>query len=307
MILPFSIDLGTKDSFLFVSGMGRSGTTWISDLINYQSKYRVVFEPFCPDNVSAAQGFKGLRYIRIDNVSPNLLHYANRVLSGRFRSPWTESQKTKGIFSQRLIKDIRTNLMLHWLKHNWSQMPIVLVFRNPFSVATSWLSLPNFKESNDFNILSQQQELLLDYPIIRQALNDIDINDSFEQIIWMWAVNQYIPIKLLAAEQNVYICFYEELLSEPKSYIPKLLHFTNVPYDAARIDAKFYVASRSNFLGRNFPSDKKALLTGWQSTITHSQINRGIAILAMLGLDKIYDKSGYPQVHELNDMRILLN
>jgi hypothetical protein len=31
---------------IFLAGTGRSGTTWLSNIINYKNEYRYMFEPF---------------------------------------------------------------------------------------------------------------------------------------------------------------------------------------------------------------------------------------------------------------------
>ena len=52
--VPFSrllgglyVDLGKGDhrDAVFLAGSGRSGTTWLSEVINYKGGYRYVFEP----------------------------------------------------------------------------------------------------------------------------------------------------------------------------------------------------------------------------------------------------------------------
>ncbi|MBW1855726.1 MAG: sulfotransferase domain-containing protein, partial [Deltaproteobacteria bacterium] len=129
----FFIDIytGKDDSTVFISGMGRSGTTWLSELINYNNSYRDIFEPFHPHKVKETKIFKYNQYLNPKDQNPKLLNQANKILSGRFQSKWTDRNNKKIVATERIIKDIRTNLMLKWLKGIRPDMPIILIVRHP--------------------------------------------------------------------------------------------------------------------------------------------------------------------------------
>ena len=45
----FHIDLNYSPSnTVLIAGSGRSGTTWLSEILNYNNDYRSIFEPFYP-------------------------------------------------------------------------------------------------------------------------------------------------------------------------------------------------------------------------------------------------------------------
>jgi len=298
----FPIDMGSKKSVIFVAGMGRSGTTWVGDLLNYQDHFRVIFEPFCADKVTEAKGFSSTRYIRTQVNSPELVNFARNVLTGQIRSNWTEIKKPGKIYFRRMIKDIRCNLMLLWLNQLCIGMPIVFVVRNPFSVAASWLQLKNFKEASDFDILRNQDRLFIDFPVIANALKMIDINDPFERIIWMWAVNHYVPFSQMD-ELNFYLAVYENLLLESALYAPCLLEFGCVDYSLEKVQSILGKPSRANFLKRDPSLEKEELFNGWRKVFTAKQLKRGQTILSVFGLASLYDADGYPLVASFQDIK----
>src|SRR5215207_6837022 len=102
------VDYGSDHrSTIFLAGTARSGTTWVSELINYRNEYRYIFEPFNDKKVSLAGPFGGRRYLRPEEEDPELLHTASFILSGKIRSNWTERFNRRFISERRLIKDIR--------------------------------------------------------------------------------------------------------------------------------------------------------------------------------------------------------
>ncbi len=95
---------------VFLAGVGRSGTTWISEVINYNNDYRYIFEPFHPHKVPICSHFRYRQYLEPNNTDPRFIAPTNSILSGRIRTRWSESLNHKTLCDRRLIKDIRAIL-----------------------------------------------------------------------------------------------------------------------------------------------------------------------------------------------------
>ena len=162
------IDVGGDDATVFVSGMGRSGTTWVASLINHKFDHRVVFEPFRPAIVPAANVFGPFAYVRPTDADPARREAAERILSGRTPRGSVDRLHRGFIFRRRIIKGVRTNLMLGWLKALRPSMPLVLIIRNPFAVAASWLRLGWGKVADGstavLDVILQHRALREDFP-----------------------------------------------------------------------------------------------------------------------------------------------
>src|SRR5437870_3848637 len=76
---------GPEDTF-FMAGTGRSGTTWIAEVLNHDHAYRYLHEPFRPGRVRATKPFLPRQYLRPDDRDPRYVEPARAILSGRVRS-----------------------------------------------------------------------------------------------------------------------------------------------------------------------------------------------------------------------------
>lgn len=283
-------------SAIFLAGVGRSGTTWVSEIINYNNEYRYVFEPFHPYRVSEVKGFTYHQYIRPQNHDPRLLESAKAVLSGRIRNAWTDAYNKKTFSNKRLIKDIRANLLLKWLHTNFPEMPIILLFRHPCAVANSWIRLGWEKESlgtrTNIETCLCQQELVEDFlkPYKKHIQN---AEDDFEKNVFFWCIQNYVPLRQFK-HGEIHLAFYENFCEKPRDEISRLFSFLNKP-----IDEKIFTSlKRPSWL----TSRKSAIITGgslidgWRKHVSPWQIQRAGEILKLFGLDCIYSQDSMPNV-----------
>ena len=282
---------------MILAGMGRSGTTWAARLINYDQSYRILFEPFCPWVTREARRFEYMQYINPRCHNPILVNQAKKILSGRPRNYWVDGENEKIIYRRRIIKDIRANLMLGWLKKIMPQMPIVLMIRHPLAVTASWLHLGWGKElrgkRSEFSILTSQKALLNDFPLISEVIEIIDQKSLFEQILFQWCVFYYVPFRTLMKHDS-FLLFYENLILEPEHELKRLFQYLRQPYNWQAIHKISRKSSSTNYLKRDFNKDRTQLLSGWKARFSEAQIQRARTILAMFELEHVYDVNGYP-------------
>jgi hypothetical protein len=126
---------------VFVAGSGRSGTTWLSELLLSGTQRRYVFEPLSRHVPQTAVFHRDLvkLYLRPDGEYPEHVAAMRDVLTGRVRNRWTERFNRRIVAEGRLVKEIRANLLLGWLQTNFPGMPIVLLLRHPCAVAASFV------------------------------------------------------------------------------------------------------------------------------------------------------------------------
>jgi len=124
----YFLDLGGgPEDCILLAGSGRSGTTWVGDVLNYENEYRTLFEPFWKRKVPLVAHFRARQYLAPGCTDPAYLEPARRILSGRIRNAFVDSLNTKWIARKRLVKDIRVNLMLGWFHARFPATPIVLL------------------------------------------------------------------------------------------------------------------------------------------------------------------------------------
>ena len=281
----FYVDLGKGDhrSSVFLAGSGRSGTTWLSQIINHRRRYRYVFEPFNPGVVGPFCCFKTKQYLRPADRRKEFLEPARLALTGELRDPWTDRFNGRILARRRLIKDIRANLLLGWMRANFPGMPIILLLRHPCAVVTSRLAL-GWKDN--LSETMEQQELVEDFLLpmeaeIRAARGD------FERHLFLWCIDNYVPLKQLGP-QEVHLVFYENLLAQPEVELQNLFAFLGESFDG-----RVYLR-----LGRPSPLSRKGApapsVEGWLTRVSGHQLERAIEILRLFGLGRLYDRGTMP-------------
>jgi Sulfotransferase family len=279
------VDLGKGDhrSSVFLAGSGRSGTTWLSEIINHRRKYRYVFEPFNPREVGPFGHFRTKQYLRPDDQREGYLDPARLALTGALRDPWTDRFNGRIVARRRLIKDIRANLVLGWIRANFPGMPIILLLRHPCAVVVSRLALgwrDNLSET------MEQRELVEDFLLpmeaeIRAARGD------FERHLFLWCIDNYVPMKQLGP-QDLHLTFYEDLLVRPQAELQSLFTFLGEDFD----DRLYRRMRRLSPLGRK--NTCRPSLEGWRTRVSDHQLQRTMEILRLFGLDHLYGEGTMP-------------
>ena len=291
------MDIGKPDDLIILAGMGRSGTTWAGNIINYDNSYRVLFEPFFPAKVKEAKSFEYIQYFSPRCNNATLANQAKRILGGKIRNYWVDRYNDRFFYRRRIIKDIRCNLMLGWLKQLANDPPIVLMIRHPLQVVSSWSKIGWGKEAlgnrSEFDIITSQESLLNDFPIICDVMKRIDPQDFSENIVFLWCIYHFVPSHHLKKNET-YALFYENLLTNPDGEIVRLFNYLNKPFNQRKLHRVMRKPSSTNFLGRDFNRYQSRLLNSWKDEFSTKQIQRAGYILAEFGIDDIYDKSGYP-------------
>jgi hypothetical protein len=283
-------------NFIFLAGSARSGTTWVSDIINYNNEYRYMFEPFHPGKVQICKNFEPKQYLRPEDRREETLIPARTILSGGIRSEWTDFLNLRFISWRRLIKDIRANLMLGWIRTNFPGMPIILLLRHPCAVASSKTHLRHRKSPlprgwrpNLDDFLSQS-DLVVDFlePFEEEMRS---AKDDFERDVFSWCVENYVPLKQFGPGE-IYVIFYEGLCEDPNDELRRLGAFLGRDFD----NSVFEKIDRPSRLSR----PKSAILSGeslvanWRKHVTDAQLERAVEILRLFGLDKIYSEEPLP-------------
>jgi hypothetical protein len=191
---------------LVIAGSGRSGTTWVLDVLVEANNLRPVFEPLNSDGVNEARDF-GNCYVREKAYEPELKCFMEKVFTGKLNYLWPKtriipaempssiSQLTSWDYNYTLLsqytkilirysndarkksfrpitKCIRANLMLDWLAANFNPRIIFLV-RHPGAVVASKIAAAKTKGGSvwDFNGPNEQR-ILFQYKQDEQLRKD---------------------------------------------------------------------------------------------------------------------------------------
>lgn len=222
-------------SHLIIAGSGRSGTTWVLDVLAKANNLRTIFEPLHPLGVPESQPFAN-RYVKDDADKPELKRFMKNIFENKISSLWTNYRmlpedlkpsiknmtswdynysllsryktflirflKTPRWESQRLItKFIRANLMLGWLANNFN-LRIVFLVRHPGAVVASKIALSEGKKGKAaWGFYSQSQQSLLQQYIQDEKL-DVDYLYKYKEIL-KWKLSAVSGFTLMWCIENI--------------------------------------------------------------------------------------------------------
>lgn len=283
------VDSGDYRNTVFVAGTGRSGTTWLEDIVNFAHDHRILFEPFHSKEVPLLSHWNYRQYLRPEQYDARYLVPARKILSGRVRNQWVDQLNTKHLVSRRLVKDIRANLILHWIHAHFPEVPIVLLLRHPCAVASSKLALGWKTHLSDFTC---QPDLVEDH--LLPYLDVIEsAHDDFERHIVLWCVENLVPLRQFSAGE-IHVCFYEHLCTQPEREARALTTYLRREFRPSMLDG----LGRPSALSKQHSAIVNGgnVLDAWCKRITPSQVERAIELLEAFGMDRLYGEGTLPKV-----------
>jgi hypothetical protein len=284
ILWPFCFDTGDWRQTVFLAGVGRSGTTWIQDLINRDRDCRIMFEPFYRLKTALIRHWREHQYLPPDVDAPEFVEPARQVLSGRIHSLWINRFNTRRIARRRIIKDIRAGLFLYWIRRHFPEIPIVIVIRNPFAVVQSQLQSGWDVDMNDY---LDQPRLVADWLGGREA-ELRSAATAFERNMFRWCIENYVPFCQFAPGEALVVA-YEECCSEPEQVNRQLSNFLGRSWRAlpASLIERPSAATRP---GSAIESGGP-LLRPASDWFDESAIDTGLRILRLFGMDALYRES----------------
>lgn len=283
------VDAGDYTNSVVLAGTGRSGTTWLEDIINSNGEYRVMFEPFYAGKIDILEGWRYRQYLRPDDCSRRYIEPALNILSGKIKHKWIDRYNKKIFAKKRLIKDIRIMLILGWIKANFPEIPIVLLLRHPCAVAVSKIKLNWETHLDEFLI---QEDLVQDFlePFLTEFRRPMDV---FERHVFLWCVENYVPLRQFS-EGEIKVVFYENVCVDPDSEIARIYKFLGISEEGLNRTE----VSRPSALSRKdsaiYTGDN--LVDGWRRSLTSEQVERAVDICSLFGLDRVYATGAMPLV-----------
>jgi len=295
-LASFELNHDHRNSII-LAGSGRSGTTWIANIINYNNEYRLMFEPFHPDYSEIGPFIKEYPYIRVYNDDPLILALADDILAGRARSIWINKYNRKIFSSKRIIKAIYANLLLPWLHQRFSDIPMILLLRHPCAVALSRLRLGWWDPDRILDRYLGQKELAQDYLKDIPAIRYKEYSE-FEKYIIIWCIENMVPLSQLGKDE-IHIAFFENFCKRPEDEIRKLFTFLKKDVDTdifRHLDRPSQVVHKRSAIIRG--EDTAA---SWKKYVSQEQIEKALRILKIFGLDLIYSDFSFPDEQGLQD------
>lgn len=283
---------------LLLAGSGRSGSTWLSEVLVEAYRCRVVFEPWRLDRLRPPGMPAWGCYVDPDADDPELRDAFERILAGRCRSRWTDQANRQRLARSRVVKEIRANTLLPWVVAQFPRTPVVYLLRHPVPSALSAAALGWDPQLEDF----LDQGPLLEGPLApfaelarRHAAGD----DLFHRHVLRWCLENVVPVELLAPG-SAHVVFYERAAEDPRAEFDRvcgfLARFADAGWSAApRRSPDFGRQSLTNYRGsrvRHGPAGAAP----WLDQVDPGALGRAVDLVAAFGLDRLYGAGPAPLV-----------
>ena len=293
MLSPPKYFYDTKNinNTIIVAGVGRSGTTLLAQAINYNNEFRFMFEPFNKYKVKTLREMNYRLYIPHLNNDEKLKEKYYKILSGNLRNSWVDQYNKKLFCNKRIIKEIRINQSLKWVKLNFPEIPIVYIVRHPCAVTLSKLRLD--WDDHLFEYISQI-ELVNDY--IKPYINVINsAKTAYERHLIMWCIENLIVLNSFK-EEEILIIFYEHLITQPVKSMKKIYKYLNLNYNNKIIDTLRKPSLQAN--SESAISRTKNVINDWTNYVKDKQKEYTRNILNEFNLEQLYTLAPLPSTNE---------
>jgi hypothetical protein len=291
-VLPLVVRLNNSISpyqeKVWIVGDGRSGTNWLSSIINHDGKSRLLYEPIHAERVAAMSGLELFEYQRPEEENEGLYALVKPVMSGTLSDMRVNHSNGLKLYSRLLVKDIFAHLLARWTVSRFPSVKPVLIMRHPFDVASSKRQKNNWAWMQEPADFLNQSNLVGDH--LRPFQGFIKNQQTFfEKQVAIWAIIHYVWLRQFK-KGECQIVFYENLLREPEKHASHLGKFIGRP--SSNIEEMMrYAASSASKSSAMDPSRDNP----WPQFSAEEQ-KRGHEILARFGLDYIYGAKRDPLV-----------
>jgi hypothetical protein len=275
---------------ILLAASGRSGTTWLGNIVAADPNTRIFFEPFDPRRVPAAACLPLRAYARPEGSYPEWESLVGKVLRGEIENEWINRQGRRWWAQRRLIKEIRANLMLAWIDRRFHPK-IVWMTRHPCAVVNSRVKL---QWEAHLDVFLAQPELVEDYlqpflPVIQEAQTQV------QKHAVAWCIENLVPLQQ-SHHHNWIFCTYEELYRQPEAEANRILQALGLRKNwfTSRAIHRITMTARSDSAVVN----QRDPLLQWQEELSDPEIEDVLRTVSAFGIHLYEDE---PTAHHLLD------
>lgn len=290
--------MGRLEPRAWLIGDGRSGTTWLSDLINAERNMLERFEPFHPNKNPRFGAWRKLEYRRPGVVDDVLEPELRATFEGRYWSEWSDSHARKWIFRGILVKDIFASLLLKWAVERIPDIRPVLLIRNPFAVAWYKMMRPDWLWANDLSLFLNDSALMEDHlwPFECTLRKTHMSGEIFLVHIAIWAIIHKVLTRQFS-RRNLHVEFFEDAVMNGETARIMIEKYLGLP-QISHSTLKYSIPSRVS-CSKNVDAVRKNPYGNWREGIDKDLILKAQRLLCDFDFDQIYCDKGRPDIKKL--------
>ncbi len=266
-----------SETAILLASSGRSGSTWLGDILAATPGTQQIFEPLDPRNAATYRqlmawppgltpsAFKR-QYLRPQAHAPQWEAFWEAIFQGRVRTYLTDYHRTSFFPRRFLIKVIRANMMLGFVASHFHPR-IVFLMRHPAAVVNSMYHRVKAPWPADARDVLAQEALVEDF--LRPWVAQIEQTPpGLPSLALWWAVENKVALNQLAHYPH-YLVFYEHLSLDPRGEITPLLTHLGLPPESIPEPLLYrYSRMTSTRQRRAGAQDAMTRLQAWQKELS---------------------------------------
>ena len=286
---------GGPEDAVVIAGSGRSGTTWVEEIVNTGHWARVMFEPFRVSEVPELRPLGAYTYLRPGDH--RFVDLAGRLLSGHPRhNRWVNHQNYTRVADRRIVKEIRAHCLLAWLQDAFPQTPVIFTVRHPVTVVASQERMGWRDQLDRF---MAQPDLVTDHLAgLSGALEQLETRT--QRLAAQWCVENLVAFRTLGSTSATLV-LYESLASDPQEWTGRLLATVGRGAEAADLGD---VGSKPSKMARadsvvKYGGDAVADAFARVPASARQQV---LEVVQLFGLGGLYGDDPVPDVAAVTDL-----
>lgn len=280
-------------------GSGRSGTTWISSLLNADAEAREVFEPMHVLHTSWMKQGPTHPYLAPREVTAPIQGWFQSVFDGRHITPRTDRDnvgKRSANADKLIVKDVFASGAAGAISSLFPDVAVAVVMRHPAAVALSKQSHSHWHWQ--WSVAEFQQDArLMDDHLTKwsSALTEFSSmpRSEWEELIAVWCVLHIVLFQSQPKETP--ILHYERLSLDPTSMEGTLKHGLGWrDWRFPTHDQIQAAATTMSFVSKASDASQQANPTRWKAKVSAQKERQANDVLSLFGMDDWYDDAGLP-------------
>ena len=292
---------------MIVSGSGRSGTTWLAEVLSSAPYHTLVNEPLKNSNSSRVNdiGFTGWGQHIPDEAdwleAFELFHdlFSGQELNPNYYTSGSPNFKTK----LWVHKMIRIPFLLPWLLNNFSTLKPIYLVRNPYAVISSQLRHRGFGKNKMFKkgVHTVVPQFEHHDQFYRKWSDDFECLENYtEKLALHWALENEHVLLHPWCHQKCIVITYEDLTLHPFAVFEKIESEIDINLDFINEDA---LKKNSYSKIDSIPENMGQQLNKWKDHLTSQQIHSIRNILRKRNFDIYNFETGFLDQEKLSELR----
>ncbi len=278
---------------IVITGSGRSGTTWLAEILSTAHNCSLMFEPDhpkkCPEAMSS--DLRAWKFFDPTAEHTQLKIFMHQALAGNvvndYTADWADHNLVR-LWKTRywVVKFIFSNNLLPWIvRHIALERKPIHIYRHPGAIFASWKLLDWMDKEKwklpDPNQLSQWWTAIPGLPDYQSV--EVSQPSVARYFTLTWVMENYLPLTQSYAGQWR-ILSYEKLANSPETEFRRLFAELNLtpPNDLSK---RLTTQSRSSW---NSSKRREAATTAWRNELTPAEISEIEAVIEVCGLASFF-------------------